>query len=350
MEMVKFKPFVTIREGNDNYLIISNYKKDIYLKCNELDKEIIKSIIKGGVSKSDFLKFRFSSLLIEKNVIYYCGEGDGYPQHLLRTNLFFDYLNLDTISEEKKEENILIIGAGGGGGTLAYLLAQQGFQNIFCIDHDIVEYSDVEKTMVYRINNVGKLKVKELRNILYENFHTNVVDISVKISEKDILLNLIDTTKPKFIVSAIDPNPSYKLWLNDICLEKNIPYIFVAYSYNYIMVGPFIIPSVTSCFNSYAQFVINESNGIIDLSKMNRFTSPEMIHPSISFIINTMSSFALKDPKCLDCFSLPICGGGCPHKRIENKFNNRCFDNCTLFNNNFDDYLIEKIKLYESGK
>lgn len=57
-----------------------------------------------------------------------------------------------------------------------------------------------------------------------------------------------------------------------------------------------------------------------------------------------------EDPKCLDCFSLPICGGGCPHKRIENKFNNRCFDNCTLFNNNFDDYLIERIKLYESGK
>lgn len=293
--MVKFKPFVTIREGNDNILIISNYKKDICLRCNELDKKIIKRIIKGRVSKSDFLKFRFSSLLAEKNIIYYYEEGDDYPQHLLRTNLFFEYLNLNYISNEKKEENILIIGAGGGGGTLAYLLAQQGFQNIFCVDNDIVEYSDVEKTMVYKVNNVGKLKVKELRNILYENFHTNVTDILVKITGKDILSNLIDTVKPKFIVSAIDPDPSYKLWLNEICLDKYIPYIFVAYSYNYLMVGPFVIPGVTSCFKSYAQFLFNESNGIIDLLKIKRLTSPEMIHPSISFIINAMSSFALKD-------------------------------------------------------
>jgi uncharacterized protein len=37
----------------------------------------------------------------------------------------------------------------------------------------------------------------------------------------------------------------------------------------------------------------------------------------------------LEDPKCRSCFSLPICGGGCPHKRIENEFNNK---NLRVFN------------------
>lgn len=53
--------------------------------------------------------------------------------------------------------------------------------------------------------------------------------------------------------------------------------------------------------------------------------------------------------KCLDCFLLPICGGGCPHKRIENDFNNKNFDLCS-YNENFEDYIIERIKIYEKGK
>lgn len=57
-----------------------------------------------------------------------------------------------------------------------------------------------------------------------------------------------------------------------------------------------------------------------------------------------------ENQKCLDCFSLPICGGGCPHKRIENEFNNRCFNYCSCFANVLDEYLDERIKIYENEK
>jgi uncharacterized protein len=50
---------------------------------------------------------------------------------------------------------------------------------------------------------------------------------------------------------------------------------------------------------------------------------------------------SFEDASCQQCFSLPICGGGCPHKRIENKFNNQKYDLCTHFDKNkIDDYLI----------
>ena len=47
-----------------------------------------------------------------------------------------------------------------------------------------------------------------------------------------------------------------------------------------------------------------------------------------------------EDTSCNQCYSLPICGGGCPHKRIENKFNNQDYDLCTHFKENIDDYLL----------
>lgn len=62
------------------------------------------------------------------------------------------------------------------------------------------------------------------------------------------------------------------------------------------------------------------------------------------------ASDPFENQKCLDCFCLPICGGGCPHKRIENEFNNKDFDHCSQFLNNLDDYLFERIKIYEKEK
>ena len=46
--------------------------------------------------------------------------------------------------------------------------------------------------------------------------------------------------------------------------------------------------------------------------------------------------------KCKKCFFLPICGGGCPHKRIENTFEKQSFDYCTHFQNKLEDYLFER--------
>jgi uncharacterized protein len=45
--------------------------------------------------------------------------------------------------------------------------------------------------------------------------------------------------------------------------------------------------------------------------------------------------------KCKKCISLPICiGGGCPHKRIENKFNKKQFNYCTYFHDMLEEYMM----------
>lgn len=45
--------------------------------------------------------------------------------------------------------------------------------------------------------------------------------------------------------------------------------------------------------------------------------------------------------KCKECISLPICiGGGCPHKRIENKFYKKQFNYCTYFHDKLEEYMM----------
>ncbi len=52
----------------------------------------------------------------------------------------------------------------------------------------------------------------------------------------------------------------------------------------------------------------------------------------------------LESNRCRDCFSLPVCNGGCPHKRIENEFNGKNFNMCTYQENNLEKIIIERIK------
>jgi uncharacterized protein len=52
-----------------------------------------------------------------------------------------------------------------------------------------------------------------------------------------------------------------------------------------------------------------------------------------------------EDDDCKKCFSLPICGGGCPHRRIENKFNGKDFNVCIHFKDNLEKYLLLRAQL-----
>ncbi|WP_421921055.1 radical SAM protein [Marinifilum sp.] len=45
------------------------------------------------------------------------------------------------------------------------------------------------------------------------------------------------------------------------------------------------------------------------------------------------------DPKCIKCSYLPICNGGCPLRRLENKYHGKSNDCCTPFKGRLNDYL-----------
>ncbi len=56
-----------------------------------------------------------------------------------------------------------------------------------------------------------------------------------------------------------------------------------------------------------------------------------------------------EDPTCRNCFSLPVCRGGCPHKRIENKFNNKSFYHCVPWRNQWENYLLLRHELEQNN-
>jgi uncharacterized protein len=101
-------------------------------------------------------------------------------------------------------------------------------------------------------------------------------------------------------------------------------------------INGFVIDSVGDIYKCYCDFGkdelvlgnVNDLKNIFkDLSLQERYT---------------VGTDLFNDKKCQDCFFLPVCDGGCPSKRLNNKYYDKNYSVCTHFKEHF----IESIKLY----
>lgn len=288
-----FNTYVTIRENNISY-IFTGGKRDLIF-----DKQKINQLFDFFDNYYFFLKnekkinSRIIKQLLKENYII-PGKHEKVIKYSRLQN-FYKYLEVDYDLSIIGDKKIIVLGAGGGGGTLIYSLAQSGFKNINCIDFDVVEKSDVEKSFIYRKIDIGKLKTHVLKDLLSLNFETDFTYHDLHIHDYSVLEQIIIEYKPDLIVNAIDPNPNHKILLNNLANQHKIPLFFLAYSYENILLGPFLNFKNKICFKSYFNYVRKQTNANIDFSEIRSVNFFKSIHPSTSFNINILSSFALKD-------------------------------------------------------
>ena len=138
-----------------------------------------------------------------------------------------------------------ILGAGALGSNIANLLARGGVGNIVIADYDKIELSNLQRQMIFRENDVGKLKSPTLATLLkLINSEINIESFSTKIDEQnftDIFANC------DLIFDATD-NFSTRFLINRECLAHNIPWIYsgVTASSGQSLL---IIPGKTACLS-----------------------------------------------------------------------------------------------------
>lgn len=124
---------------------------------------------------------------------------------------------------------ILVVGVGAGGNDLLKNLVLMGFGNITIVDFDYVEDSNLSKTTLFRIEDIGKSKAlvaaERLNEIaLHENpnivgIHGNLIyDIGKGVFiEHDIVVCCVDTLKAR-------------AYINDWCIRTNTPFFEMGFS------------------------------------------------------------------------------------------------------------------------
>jgi len=112
---------------------------------------------------------------------------------------------------------VLIIGMGGLGCPVALYLSNLGINNIGIADHDRVDFSNLNRQILFNSKDIGKFKVLQAKKFLQKvNKKIKIDTYKIKIIEKNIqnILNKYD------IICDCSDNFATRYLVNDFCLKK----------------------------------------------------------------------------------------------------------------------------------
>ena len=137
-----------------------------------------------------------------------------------RSILLLGEENFDLIAKS----NVLVVGVGDVGGYVAEFLVRTGVQNITIVDFDVIDETNLNRQIIALKNNVGKVKVDELkRRLLAINNNLNIIAINQKVT-KDNVEDILTSQKFNYVIDAIDSKIN-KADLIACAKQKNIPII-----------------------------------------------------------------------------------------------------------------------------
>lgn len=147
-----------------------------------------------------------------------------------------------------REARVAVLGVGGLGGRVAYELACCGVGEMWLIDGDRVEESNLNRQIQYAEADIGRLKVEATAERLRAfNSSIEVKPVPQRVENEGQLADLI--AGADIVIDAADW-PAYEIehWCNAACFAVGVPYIAMSHFPPVARAGPLYVPGETGCF------------------------------------------------------------------------------------------------------
>ena len=147
-----------------------------------------------------------------------------------------------------REAKVAVLGVGGLGGWAAWSLATCGIGEMWLIDGDRVEISNLNRQILYTEADLGLLKVEVAAARLRAfNPSMRVTATARRLGSQVEIADFIHGAD--VVIDAADwPAHDIERWCNSACFEARIPYITMSHFPPIARVGPLYVPGVTGCF------------------------------------------------------------------------------------------------------
>jgi len=125
--------------------------------------------------------------------------------------------------QKLKDAGILLIGAGGLGSPLGLYLAAAGVGRLGIVDFDTVDFTNLQRQIIHRTEDVGRLKVESAKERLAGiNLEVQVRTFNTRLS-RDNVRELI--AGYDVVIDGTDNFPTRYL-INDACVFERTPNIY----------------------------------------------------------------------------------------------------------------------------
>jgi len=121
-----------------------------------------------------------------------------------------------------EESSVLIVGVGGTGGEVAKNLALLGIGNMILIDLDTIEYSNLNRQLLFTESDVGQYKAEIAKKYITKHYNPDIKIIVYTSPVQDIPFRVF--TEIDMIAGCVD-NFLARQYLNELAIELKIPLI-----------------------------------------------------------------------------------------------------------------------------
>jgi molybdopterin-synthase adenylyltransferase len=136
-------------------------------------------------------------------------------------HIFLDEIDLDG-QEKLQQATVMIIGCGGLGNACIPILAGAGIGHLILCDHDVIEYSNLQRQFAFTPKDIHHTKVDVIAHYLHQrNSDLNITPIDAYINTE-----LLEKYVPKcdVIVDCTDNSKTRHL-INQAAVKYNIPLV-----------------------------------------------------------------------------------------------------------------------------
>jgi bacteriocin biosynthesis cyclodehydratase domain-containing protein len=147
-----------------------------------------------------------------------------------------------------REAKVAVLGVGGLGGWAAWALACVGIGEMWLIDGDRVEISNLNRQILYTEADLGLLKVEcAAARLRAFNSSARITATARRLESEAEIADFIAGSD--VVIDAADwPAHDIERWCNSACFEAQIPYITMSHFPPIARVGPLYVPGQTGCF------------------------------------------------------------------------------------------------------
>jgi bacteriocin biosynthesis cyclodehydratase domain-containing protein len=248
----------------DVYLMRPSADSDLRIeKPNEEERQLLESL--DGEHTLEQLQEKFGeedvadliSQLQELEIVEDAADDDLLPAAELarfdRQLRYFSDIGTQALTPSEcqrrlREAKVAVLGVGGLGGSAALWLASIGIGEMWLIDGDRVEASNLNRQVLFAEAEIGLLKVEAATARLRAfNSAMRVTSTARRLESQAEIAEFIDGAD--VVVDAADwPAHDIERWCNSACFEAGIPYITMSHFPPIARVGPLYVPGATGCF------------------------------------------------------------------------------------------------------
>lgn len=179
-----------------------------------------------------------------------------------------------------------VIGLGGVGGTALEALVRSGFQHFVIVDFDNVDITNLNRQLLYTLDDVNKPKVEAAtKRVLAINPNVEIIAYQEKISKEILSGHHFD-----FIVDAID-DVKGKILISDYAIKNSIPFIVSLGMANRLNPDDVIVTKINRTTNDplakKLRYEFKRNN--IDLSLVNCVFSKELPYKENNKLFSSIS-------------------------------------------------------------